>query len=183
MSDDLIIRERREDDLDALVEMLMEQQPTSLYPHRWPLPFPPEDFIRREHELVAYVGQRGARLIGHVCVQSVAGSAGTSGIAEGELAAVWAAGHRVPVSRLAVVSALFTSSSARGTGAGGMLLDAAVTWMRAHDFAPCLDVMEGLSPAAEIYRSRGWVAVGHPRPAWLPESGVLTAMVLPANAP
>jgi len=69
VSDDLIIRERREDDLDALVEMLMEQQPTSLYPHRWPLPFPPEDFIRREHELVAYVGLRGERLVGHVCVQ------------------------------------------------------------------------------------------------------------------
>ena len=57
MSDDLIIRERREDDLDALVEMLMEQQPTSLYPHRWPLPFPPWLISPRTYSRAAQAAQ------------------------------------------------------------------------------------------------------------------------------
>lgn len=175
------IRARRREDLPRLVEILGEQQPSSRYPFRWPLPFPVEQFIARQHELAAFVAEVDGALAGHVCVQSVAGSAAVNGIDGGELGRAWSAGHDRPVEELAAVSALFTALFARGRGAGGALLEAAVGWIRGQGLAPCLDVVQHHSPALAIYEAHGWVRIAEVRPPWLPagESSVI-AMVLPS---
>jgi hypothetical protein len=43
-----VVRPRERCDLPTLVRSLGEQQPTSSYPMRWPLPFPVEQFIERD---------------------------------------------------------------------------------------------------------------------------------------
>jgi len=175
------IRERRIQDIPRLVEILAEQQPQSRYPFRWPLPFPTEQFIAREHELAAFVAELDGEVVGHVCIQSVRGQAITHAHVDDSLDRAWSAGHGRPAADLATVSSLFTALSARGHGAGGTLLDAAVAWIRAHDLAPCLDVVQRHSVALKVYEARGWICVGEARPPWLPddEPPVLAMILLP----
>jgi hypothetical protein len=65
------VRPRRSDDVPRLAAILAEQQPHSLYPFRWPLPFPAEQFIARHHEFTAFVAEQDGDLVGHVCIQWV----------------------------------------------------------------------------------------------------------------
>jgi len=51
------IRPRRDDDVAVLADLLIEQQPVSRYPYRWPLPFPVEDFLVRDGEQAAWVAR------------------------------------------------------------------------------------------------------------------------------
>jgi GNAT superfamily N-acetyltransferase len=177
----LSVRARGPRDLPRLVEILAEQQPSSRYPFRWPLPFPAEQFIARDHELAAFVAEVNGEPAGHVCVQSVEGSAATNGIDGDQLALAWSGGHGRPPDELAAVLSLFTSLAARGSGAGGALLDAAVGWVREHGLAPYLDVVQRHSPALRIYEARGWQRVGEVRPPWLPnDEPPVIAMILPA---
>ncbi|XVX20071.1 GNAT family N-acetyltransferase [Actinomycetota bacterium] len=170
-----IIRPRRDEDVPALVEVLAEQRPTSRYPIRWPLPFPVEDFIAREGELLALVAEVDGQLAGHISVLRPVG--GPDGPAP-----LWAAAHGRPAEELAVVTAFFIGTPWQGTGLGGRMLDKAVEWIHANGYAACLDVVQGFSPAADIYRRRGWVAVGEFRPDWLPdEVAPMLAMVLPVQ--
>src|SRR6476620_4589134 len=62
---DARIRARTPDDLPALAEVLAAQQPYSGYPQRWTLPFPAEDFIRRDGEDAAWVADLDAEVVGH----------------------------------------------------------------------------------------------------------------------
>ncbi|WP_392467069.1 hypothetical protein ACF3NS_15025 [Arsenicicoccus cauae] len=64
------IRPRRDEDVPELARLLIEQQPTSGYSYRNPLPFPPQEFVRREGELAAFVAERDGELLGHVAVVS-----------------------------------------------------------------------------------------------------------------
>lgn len=173
------IRERRGSDLPRLIEVLAEQQPSSRYPFRWPLPFPVENFIARDHELAAWVAEVDGQVVGHVCVQSAAGATSGSGWDGDELGAMWSAGHGRPVDELAIVAALFTSLEVRGAGVGGVLLDTAVAWMHDHNLGPCLDVIPKYSNALAVYERRGWRQIGEVRPPWLPdEDSAVVAMVL-----
>ena len=63
-----VVRPRTPGDLPALVRSLGEQQPTSSYPMRWPLPFPVEQFIVREGQERSWVVVLGGRVVGHVGV-------------------------------------------------------------------------------------------------------------------
>lgn len=150
------IRERRPEDLPALVTLLAEQQPTSSYPVRWPLPFPVERFLVRPSERRAWVAEEDGVLLGHVAV----------GDPE-ELTARFAAG--TGATAFGMVSVLFTALAARGRGAGGLLLDTAVAWIRARGEVPALDVVPTHDTALAIYRARGWAEVGHERFAWMSE--------------
>jgi len=179
------VRPRRSDDVPRLAAILAEQQPHSLYPFRWPLPFPAEQFIVRDHEFTAFVAEQDGDLVGHVCIQWVEVAAPTDGMPKEDLAAAWMRGHGRPVEDLALVSALFTALSARGSGAGRALLDAAEEWIREQDLAPCLDVVPRHSVAKQVYEKRGWIAVGTARPPWLPddEPSVVAMILLPTTAP
>lgn len=166
------IRPRREADLPALEHVLAGQQPASRYPYRWPLPFPVRDFIVRPAEQAAFVAELDGRVVGHVSVTEVA--------PDDTFAPAWTRATIRPVDELACVSVLFVDQSTQGSGVGGALLDAAVTWAREHGKAPVLDVVQTHGRAEAVYRRRGWQLAGIGRPAWLPddEPDVL-AMVLP----
>ncbi|NHA01007.1 hypothetical protein G5V59_17055 [Nocardioides sp. W3-2-3] len=53
----MVVRPRRPDDLPALAEALWEQQPTSRYPVRDPLPIPVEDFLHTGDALGAWTAE------------------------------------------------------------------------------------------------------------------------------
>lgn len=163
----LTIRERRADDLPRLVELLVEQQPTSTYPIRWPLPFPVEEFLVRPSERRAWVAESDGDLVGHVTVTD-----------PGELTARFAAG--TGATSFGMISVLFTGLASRGLGAGGSLLDTAVAWVQERAEVPVLDVIPTHGTALQVYRERGWVEVGRERFAWLsPDLPDVLLMALP----
>ncbi len=165
------IRARRPADVPGLVALLAEQQPTSRYPLRWPLPFPVEQFLVRSTEEAAWVAEVDGVLAGHVAVT----------LPTGELAEAFARAH--PGREVAEVSVLFTGLAARGSGVGGRLLDTAVAAIRDGGRTPALDVLPGHSVAVQVYRHRGWVEVARARPAWLPpDQPDVLLLVLPDPA-
>ncbi|KGN38603.1 GNAT family N-acetyltransferase [Knoellia subterranea] len=169
----LTIRERRPDDLPELVEVLSAQAPSSGYPHRWPLPFPVEEFIVRPGELGAWVAVAEGSIVGHVAATDVATN---------WMSATWSEVLGRPGSELGEVSILFVGLDQGGTGVGGALLDRAVAEIRALGREPVLDVVGEDTRAGRFYRRRGWTTVGHARPAWLPDGQPDVAfMVLPGR--
>lgn len=176
----MVYRKRVSADVPELTEVLAEQQSGSRYPFRWPLQFPTEDFIVRSNELASWTAQVNRRPAGHVCVQSVRGSATSNGVAEADLVDLWSRGHNRPAGELAAVSSLFVATKLRRLGIGLRLLETATDWILGRGLAPCLDVLQAPSPAASIYVSHGWRTVGELRPSWLPKGHPpLLAMIYP----
>ncbi|AKT51480.1 GNAT family N-acetyltransferase [Arsenicicoccus sp. oral taxon 190] len=172
------VRPRRDADVPELARLLLEQQPTSGYPYRNPLPFPPEDFVRRGGELASFVAERDGELLGHVAVtrarEPEPGPAG-------DVERAWERGHGRPWPELAVIGSFFTTLAARGTGAGRALHDTAVAEIRRQGLLPCLDVLPTHERAYALYPRLGWVEVGRARPSWLAaQAPDEVAMVLPA---
>ena len=169
----MMIRPRERDDLIGLGAVLAAQQATSRYPMRWPLPFPVEQFIARDHELAAWTAEIDGRPVGHVAVLAVGG---------GPLAEHWSQAHGVPAQRLGVLSTLFVDMGCRRTGLGRRLHDTAVAWMREQGLAPCLDVVPVHEAATGLYAGLGWREVGRARPDWLPaDAPDVVGMVLPVS--
>ncbi|MDO5681628.1 MAG: GNAT family N-acetyltransferase [Propionibacteriaceae bacterium] len=159
------IRPRRDDDLNELLAVLAEQQPTSLYPITWPPPPPARNFVERPGNVAAWTAVRGGALVGHACVESPA----TDTWDDAVLVDAWSTAHQQPAEELAVVSALFTSTAVRGSGLGGRLLNTAVEWIWDQGLAACLSILPGPGPALAIYQTHGWKIVGESRPGWVPE--------------
>jgi len=141
----------------VLADLLIEQQPVSRYPYRWPLPFPVEDFLVRDHEQAAWVAELNGTVAGHVMVASV----------ESELSATVFCG-RTGCTEPAVVSVMFVGDGVRGRGVGGVLLETAVAWARERGRVPVLDVVPVPDTALGFYRHRGWVEIGRRWVDWLP---------------
>lgn len=152
------VRARVPADLPVLVRVLVEQQPSSGYPLRWPLPFPVEQFIVRSYEEQAWVAERDGDVVGHVMVGRVED-------AQAAAIVTAATGRR----ELATVSVLFLAEDARGHGIGKLLLDTAVDWAVQRGRLPVLDVVPTHRGAVGFYRHLGWRDVGRIRPAWLPD--------------
>jgi GNAT superfamily N-acetyltransferase len=167
-----VVRPRERCDLPTLVRSLGEQQPTSSYPMRWPLPFPVEQFIERDGQERAWVAVLDGRVVGHVGV----------GRPRGDVERAFLDALTVDdTAGLGIVEVLFTDLSVRGTGIGGLLLDTAVAWLHEQGLTPVLDVVTDHGTALDVYRHRGWRQVGSIRPPWLPESKAdLLLMVLPS---
>lgn len=156
----VVVRPRREADVDGLVALLTEQReavPSSEYPLRWPLPFPVRDFVVRDTEEHAWVAEDDGRLLGHVAVTRL-----------GDLGPAFAEALGADPADLRAVSGLFTALAARGGGLGARLLEVAVGRIREEGRRPVLDVVPTHAAAVGLYRTRGWREVGRTRPAWLP---------------
>lgn len=165
------IRERCDDDLPALAVVLAEQQATTRYPVRWPLPIPIEEFLVRPGEERAWVAELDGRVVGHVAVHSPAG----------ELRTHFVAG--AGTEELAELAVLFVGSDVVGTGIGGRLHDTAVDWIVASGRQPVLDVVPVHDRAVEVYRHRGWTVIGEVQPAWLAaDFPAMVLMTLPRAA-
>ncbi|MEJ7651392.1 MAG: GNAT family N-acetyltransferase [Nakamurella sp.] len=163
-------RPREPADLPMLVTLLAAQQPRSHYPFRWPLPFPPEQFIARETERHSWVAVVDGTMAGHVAVTSVD---------DDDFGRVWSAGTGLERTELGCVSSFFVDETRRGLGIGGGLLDRAVAIVRAEGRLPVLDVVQRHGGALAMYRHRGWREVGEVRPPWLPDDEPpVVAMVL-----
>ena len=153
----VVLRDRRPGDLPALVDVLAAQQPASGYPHRWPLPFPVEEFLVRPDEERAWVAELDGAVVGHVSVTTVP---------DDRYGAIWSAGAGRPVDELGCVSVLVVGPQAQGRGVGGALLDVAVAYLRAQDRTPGLDVDDRDGVAHAVYLHRGWRVVGEARFDW-----------------
>jgi len=165
------IRERRPEDLPELEEVLSAQAPLSGYPHRWPLPFPVEEFLVRPGELGAWVAVVDGRIAGHVA---------TTDVSVNWMAEHWSAALGRPGHELGEVSILFVDHTLAGSGVGGALLELAVAEIRGLGREPVLDVVGEDTKVGLFYRRRGWVVAGHARPQWLPDGEPDVAlMVLP----
>lgn len=168
------IRPRRDDDLPALGRALVEQQADSGYPHRDPLPMPPEDFIARPGTLATWTAEVDGEPVGHAAVLPVR----TDGN-EPELAHLWIEGHDLRAERLGEIGVYFTSTAARGMGIGAALMRTALDDLDARGLAPCIDVVSS-GAAVDYYRRTGWVEVGSTRPSWLEDDAAdVIAMILP----
>ncbi|MBD8870446.1 GNAT family N-acetyltransferase [Nocardioides sp. MJB4] len=143
--------------MPELVRLLGEQQPSSGYPVRWPLPFPVEEFLVRDDEERAWVAEVDGRVVGHAAV----GQVRDLGVREVLRGATGGVG-------VAAISVLFVAVDLVGRGVGGRLLDEAVAFIRGTGRLPVLDVVRTHGTAVEVYRHRGWQVVGEARPAWLP---------------
>jgi ribosomal protein S18 acetylase RimI-like enzyme len=158
------VRRRRPDDVPVVGELVMRQQPFTRYPFRNPLPFPVEQFVARPGELASWVaevrnGVDRPRIAGHVSVLDVT---------DHETGPLWAGAIGRPVEELAAVSVLVVDHELTGRGIGRALMDACERHLAALGRVPVLEVVGAHSRAAELYRSRGWQAVGTARPHWLP---------------
>lgn len=166
----VIFRPRDPADLPQLVTLLAAQQPRSHYPFRWPLPFPPEQFIARESESHSWVAVVEGTTAGHIAVTDVDDDA---------FGRAWTSATGRDRTDLGCVSAFFVDETRRGLGIGGGLLDRAVALIRSQGRLPVLDVVQRHGDALAIYRHRGWRAVGEVRPPWLPaDEPPVVAMVL-----
>ena len=167
------LRPRRPEDVPVLAELLAEQQPRSRYPYRWPFPTGAEDFLVRSYEQVAWVAELDGQVVGHVMVGRVDRD-GPGDVFRRET------GSDDP----AIVSVLFVGTAARGTGVGGLLLDAAVAWARAAGRVPVLDVVPLHGSALAVYEHRGWVRIGTARFDWLTDDQPdVVLMALPPFTP
>lgn len=163
----LVVRDRRDDDVPALAVVLADQQAGSQYPVWWPLPIPIEEFLVRPGEERAWVAEVDGRVVGHVAVYELAGD-----LREHFVAATG-------TEELAELAVLFVAADVIGTGVGGRLHDTAVDWIVGTGRQPVLDVVPVHARAVEVYRHRGWEAVGEVRPVWLSEDfPTLTLMTL-----
>ncbi len=173
------IRPRRPEDVPVLARALLEQQPTSGYPHRDPLPHSAEQFLQRPGILAAWVAESDGHAVGHVAI-SRASDPDTVGSGDAEVVRAWMSAHDRRHDEIGEVSIFFTALSARGTGAGSALLATAVAALRERHLAPCLDVVPTSTDAMRLYRRTGWQEVGRARPSWLSDDAPdVIAMVLP----
>jgi GNAT superfamily N-acetyltransferase len=171
MAPDLLVRPRHREDLPVLADVLSAQQAHTGYPQRWPLPWPVEQFLTRQHELGAWVAELDGRVVGHVAVTG----AEPSDEAEG-----WSRATGRSLDELATVAVLFVDHTVTGRGVGGALLTAAVEHIRSLGRVPVLDVVQESPDAVRLYERHGWQVVGEARPTWLPDHlRPVLLMVLP----
>jgi GNAT superfamily N-acetyltransferase len=159
------IRARRRDDLPVLGDLLLEQQPSSGYPLRDPLPFPVEKFLHRDDADAAWVAELAGRPVGHVC--RTRARPGDDASVESDACA---RAHVCPVEDLGWVSSLFVGLEGRGLGIGRRLLEAVVADLRRAGLRPCLEVVPVHDVALRLYTASGWQEVARVRPPWLQET-------------
>lgn len=172
-----VVRPRLEDDLPALAEALIEQQPLTRYPVRNPLPIPVSDFLHFGDAVDAWTATVEGTPVGHIA--TTMGHTGRNG--DGELDRACAAAHGCDIEDLVWISAFFVGSAARRTGLGRTLLRTAVDSIRESGGHPCLEVVPAFPAAMKLYESTGWTEVLRTRPDWLagaPDSDGLEVVVM-----
>jgi GNAT superfamily N-acetyltransferase len=157
------IRPRTPDDIAVLTEVLWEQQPTSRYPVRNPLPIPVEQFLHVDDAVAAWVAEVDGRPVGNVC--RTLPPSGDPVSEEENLACARA--HGCTVDDLAWVSTLFVGLGTRGLGLGRRLHDTVVGDIRRTGHKPCLEVLAVHPAATALYLSSGWQPALTTHPTWL----------------
>ena len=163
VSVDIEVRPRHAQDLAALTEALLEQQPQTRYPVRNPLPFPISEFLHMDDAVAAWTATCEGTPAGHLATtRSHLGINGGD-----ELREACTAAHGCTDKDLVWLSAFFVGTKARGLGLGRELLRTAVDSIRASGGRPCLEVVPAFPAALRLYESTGWTEVLRTRPEWL----------------
>lgn len=161
-----LVRPRQPDDLPALTEALLEQQPLTRYPVRNPLPFPVSEFLHYGDAIAAWTATVDDVPVGHIST-----TRSHTGINGGdELHKACAAAHGCDVEELMWLSAFFVGTNARRLGVGRELLRTAVDSILESGGFPCLEVIPVFPAALGLYESTGWTEVLRTRPAWLADA-------------
>ena len=140
----LVIRERRPEDLPALVPVLAESHQASASPVNWPAD--PPRWLTPDGLLGAWVAEVDGVVLGHIALV-MAGEV-TSG--------PWAADTGRPADEAAEVSRVFVAEAAQGKSVGRRLLDAACASAKAQGRHPILGVLDHNRSAIAMYERAGW---------------------------
>ena len=158
------VRQRRPEDLPALLATLQRTHESEGYPVR--AAAVAADWLASPHELGGWVATQDDRVVGHVALLP----------AQGPCLRAWTSGAGCGVDGLAVVSRFFTDRSVRG--AGTALLAHAAQQARELARVPVLEV-DLLSPAHGFYLRRGWREAGRAVQQWGHRTVDVAAMVAP----
>lgn len=170
---DLVIRDRQDEDLPALVALLGRQQAETRYPHIWPFPDVIETFLKRSTELRAWVAELDGEIVGHVSVTSVG---------DDPIGRSWAAAHNATLTELRCVSVLFADITRAGQGIGSRLLEHATAYALAEGY-PVLDVVAAQEVPVNLYLRRGWQLIETTQAPWHTDIELpIHLMILPRTA-
>lgn len=160
------LRERRPDDLPALLALLQRTHEQEGYPVR--AAAVAADWVASPAELGGWVAVDGEQVAGHVALLP----------AQGPCLPAWTSFTGHDVAGLAVVSRFFTDRTVRGTGTGTALLAHASCSARDLGRVPVLEV-DLLSPAYGFYLRRGWQEAGRAVQQWGHRTVDVAAMAAP----
>jgi len=153
----ITVRPRLPADMDACVSVLRQVHEHDRYPLVWPAD--PAAWLSGSRQLAAWVACTERGICGHVALARPR---------PGEAATAWAAHLQAEPDTLLCVSVLFVAPLARGSGAGGRMLDTALAGARARGGAAVLEVVTLNPQAIALYRAKGWRPIGSVRYNWLP---------------
>ncbi|MDX3364061.1 GNAT family N-acetyltransferase [Streptomyces sp. ME02-6978.2a] len=145
----LIVRPFSDDDLAGAATALIEVHHTDGYPVEGVED--PEAWIKSDAVLAAWVAEGDGRVMGHVAVMKPQGEAAVR---------LWTKQSGDNDDHVGVLARLFVVKEARKQAAGQRLMDAAMTYARAHDRRLVLDVMTKDAAAIRLYERLGWRKIG-----------------------
>ena len=166
------VRERRPDDLRALVEALRAVHERDGYPVRWKAD--PAGWLTPDGLQGAWVAELpdADGPVGHAALVAVDPDEPAAG--------AWSAAAGQRPERLWCLTRLFVGLGARGAGVGVGLLDTVVAHTRAEDRTAVLEVDPADAPAVALYRRHGWRPAGEgPARWWVPDGGRSLLFVAP----
>jgi GNAT superfamily N-acetyltransferase len=146
---DIVIRERRDADLDAVVAALAVVTATDGYPG-----YPPRDpaaWLSRPDTVRSWVAERGGQLVGHVSLRHSPYH---------QAVELWCARTGRAPHACVVLARLFVLPRARGTGIGRALVAVACAEAARTGRHPVLDVADDGYAAIRLYERLGWVRLG-----------------------
>ncbi|MFB0632090.1 GNAT family N-acetyltransferase [Streptomyces sp. AB3(2024)] len=152
------VRRREPRDLGACARVLAEVHRTDGYPVDWPER--PEGWLSPPALLDAWVAEHEGVTAGHVVL--------SRGEPDDAAPALLCRRDGVPVEAVAVVGRLFVAPTARGLGAGALLMARAGREARARGLRPVLDVVASDTAAVALYDRLGWSPLGSVEQRWGP---------------
>ena len=143
------VRQRNENDLDALAVMATEVQQRDGYPVTFPLDL--RAFMETPDALAAWIAEdHNEAVVGHVAL-----------LPDGSPPVVTRAREVLGHDRIGVVARLVVAPQARSTGIAPLLLRTAADEARARGLHPVLDVVATNQAPRRLYEREGWRDIGN----------------------
>lgn len=143
------IRARRDEDLPALADVLVRVHAQDGYPVEGVAD--PEGWLRHPNELESWTAAEDDQPIGQITL--------TRAVPEDDAAWVWQEYTGGDIDRLAIPVRLFVEPDHRGSGAGRLLMEAAVKLAQTRSLTIAFDVMLKDRAAIRLYERLGAVHV------------------------